>query len=301
MSNMEHKTTSATLANAGLDRLEAARAWAGKASSEADKLDPGVSDEARQRKIMSGKAKRDGRQRARELEKYTKSLSPVVNSVARFGVSAVVALQGPNMQASVRSFEAGLETNIKRRGGNILWLPADGNIQGEPLEEGDAQATLGAISQIRRDGKGLHVVAFRGTRFGAKNEGGTEDVVVRVQELKEQQRKLQREYFWTVQHGLGFLAIGSGEPRDLPAHPHYKYLKAFNSGQSIAEDGSWFVLSEDGKLSASYDHYDLSSQPVINPLGKSTHTASDQANLSTYPHGGPQLGVPNKPGHLILY
>jgi hypothetical protein len=169
-------------------------------------------------------------------EKNLKHLAPkLIGSLMRHG-NAVAILDDHNKTTSLARRLDARVAETGTTGGRVLTFDATGRIKGEPYDEADTQATLGAISELRRNNDGFNIVAFTGIEFGTDASEGSADFIKRMAELIQQQR--ERSPY--SKHGLGILAVGQGDYRDLPAHSlaqqrvQARGLQIFN--------GSWLAL-----------------------------------------------------------
>lgn len=181
-----------------------------------------------------------------------------------------------------------LQQGVRREVGdnNVLWLPAEDNIQGASLGVEHQQQTLQAISTLRR-ASGFVIVAFDGVNFKERSNRGTSGIIARVQGLIEDQDAREAEQrrtrdikqqpdilertkrlraIWhppaqraaqsnaagsksTWVRDFGVLLVGPGEPSDLPTHHTYDHGA---DSEFLALFKSRLVLLDTGELASSF-------------------------------------------------
>lgn len=236
--------------------------------------------------------------REAECETNMRRVMPASAALARQGNAVVIAMDHENRAQVQKKFIDGLNLFTRRKNGRVLWLPAEGHIQGEALSDSDAEASLGAISQLRRKTDGFHILAFTGMSFGKDAGGGTEIIRNRLTDLIEQQREYQRGRFLISFRGLGILGYGTGLPCDLPSHPDFRQRPQPDEVGQVF-DGTWFSLAEGGQLSTMYLEPGI-PRPRVDPTRLSDLEDPTRGYQENFPVGGPLLGVPNSPGHLVM-
>ncbi len=206
------------------------------------------------RRIMQRKPVEDGKHRPFEMDERT-----VLDNIARFGTTAVIGIDEGRIQ--IDPFIDRFVGVVEEVGGAVLKLEASGHIHGEPLDEVDAQVTHAAISQIRRpEDRTIVVVMFQGVDYDAisteERVEGTPDIKIRVADLIKQQFDMQNHSRRgqdrpPILEGLGFLAIGAGEPRHMLTHEGH-FSRPEGAALALLTNATSFGLSVSGNLHTNY-------------------------------------------------
>lgn len=133
---------------------------------------------------------------------------PAYSSLRELGSLGIVGLRGSDTDYLMD----GLEACVDKSGGQIVTLPASGNIQGDNLGMEQAADTLTLASQLRRGPKtGVRVLAFLDFDFSDVDTMGTPDVTSRIVEIIGRQNNPGEK-----QDDLCVLVVGEGTVSDLP-------------------------------------------------------------------------------------
>lgn len=152
--------------------------------------------------------------RATEEKIQRQRAQPAYSSLRELGNLGIVGLKGSDTDYLMD----GLEACVDKAGGQIVTLPASGNIQGDDLGMEQATDTLTLASQLRRDPEisGTRVLAFLDFNFNDVRTTGTPGVTRRIIEIINRQNDSGNK-----QDDLCVLVVGNGEFDDLPASSHF--------------------------------------------------------------------------------
>lgn len=164
---------------------------------------------------------------------------PAYLSLRGLGSLGIVGLKGSDADYLMH----GLEARVDKSGGQVVTLPAWGNIQGEDLDVEQEADTFAEISKLRRSEKltGLRVLAFLDFDFGDVKSTGIPAVTNRVIEI------IKRQDVPAGKHdNLSILVIGQGGVDDLPHSSHFDSSQQHPVAEAL---GLRFGLDVDNELS----------------------------------------------------
>lgn len=179
-------------------------------------------------------------QAAREAEKNSQLVKPI-NRLLDAGRSCGIILLEQTVtdviSAQETALKSGLENTARERAARfrkgdsdvapILWIPAYGTVQGEPLDDAKAQAIATSISQLRRAHGPAGILGITGLSYDPATNGGSDHIKGCLGEMMF----VQGEKSLVNSDEPAVVTIGTGSPDDLATRFGRGYNDASFSGQ----------------------------------------------------------------------